>query len=542
MSFRQEIRRAALVASARHCCVCQRYKGVRVEVHHIVPEADGGPNTLDNAIVLCFDCHADAGHYNQRHPRGTKFSRAELRAAKEKWFGIVSEGGVDSRNEADLLYCRYLICRSVDILAEILAGDFKQIPVDNPVLVRNECSAYLSGLLDDEKAASSGDRFNGGSFANRDEYLRAHPDAVPTNRGSGRFSFYELLRVPSRKELLDTWAAGRPLIEKLVSRGAEPADVSIVASFFQECGEDHYQEDLITRPPWGAFLAATNVSNAPLTLKRLVAVRPTTAEEGFRAFRSPDNPARELDLPAAPIQQGMTVVIPLGVVLGPLGTVEEETWSRTERDIDRRGPVQVVTHSGVRQASVSHATVGPFLWPQGIQMTRSGRIVHQEMHELDLTNVYTLSRYWETGSCPHLFFALSGRRLMYGGTLLAAGNCRTAVSRFVVPNGVDTAMIAELEDEVTHVDSISLDDTQRNLRLRLKRGQVFAFPVGAGMVVRVQGSYKPITSSAITGDTTHRSALVHEFIYRSREGLRLGRGSKAQQRHKRGLPPRPPVC
>jgi len=81
VGFPKGVKDRILVAAARHCCVCHRYNGVGVEAHHIVQEADGGPNKYENAIVLCFDCHAAAGHYNSRHPRGTKFSPEELRLA-----------------------------------------------------------------------------------------------------------------------------------------------------------------------------------------------------------------------------------------------------------------------------------------------------------------------------------------------------------------------------------------------------------------------------------------------------------------------------
>lgn len=37
MSFSTEVKERALVASARHCSVCHRYKGIKTEVHHIVP-------------------------------------------------------------------------------------------------------------------------------------------------------------------------------------------------------------------------------------------------------------------------------------------------------------------------------------------------------------------------------------------------------------------------------------------------------------------------------------------------------------------------
>ena len=48
-----------------------------MELHHIVHESSGGKSVFDNCIPLCFDCHAEAGHYNPKHPKGTKYSPSE---------------------------------------------------------------------------------------------------------------------------------------------------------------------------------------------------------------------------------------------------------------------------------------------------------------------------------------------------------------------------------------------------------------------------------------------------------------------------------
>ena len=73
------------MASARHCCVCHRYKGIKLEVHHIIPTEKGGSDDFDNTITLCFDCHCNAGHYNPNHPKGSKYSPEELRLARDEW-------------------------------------------------------------------------------------------------------------------------------------------------------------------------------------------------------------------------------------------------------------------------------------------------------------------------------------------------------------------------------------------------------------------------------------------------------------------------
>jgi len=86
MSFPPSTREDALVRSHRRCCVCHDFAGRNVNVHHVIQEAHAGPNDLSNAIVLCFRCHAEAGHYNPTHPLGTKYSPGELRRHRDQWW------------------------------------------------------------------------------------------------------------------------------------------------------------------------------------------------------------------------------------------------------------------------------------------------------------------------------------------------------------------------------------------------------------------------------------------------------------------------
>jgi hypothetical protein len=62
-----------------------------MELHHIDEKAKGGPNTFENCIPLCFECHADVGHYNDDHPKGTKYSPKELLAHRDNWYEKVKQ-------------------------------------------------------------------------------------------------------------------------------------------------------------------------------------------------------------------------------------------------------------------------------------------------------------------------------------------------------------------------------------------------------------------------------------------------------------------
>jgi hypothetical protein len=86
MSFPKDIVDRVLVASRRRCCICHKPCGVKIEMHHIRPTSKGGDDSFENCIPLCFDCHAEVGHYNAQHPRGRKYSENELRKLREICF------------------------------------------------------------------------------------------------------------------------------------------------------------------------------------------------------------------------------------------------------------------------------------------------------------------------------------------------------------------------------------------------------------------------------------------------------------------------
>jgi len=80
-----------LVSCHRRCCICHRYCGVKIETDHIVPAGDGGPSSIENAIAVCFECHAEIHGYNDKHPRGRKFRPDELRAHRDQWLRICQQ-------------------------------------------------------------------------------------------------------------------------------------------------------------------------------------------------------------------------------------------------------------------------------------------------------------------------------------------------------------------------------------------------------------------------------------------------------------------
>lgn len=98
MSFPEKVKEKALIACGRGCCLCHKIKGLKIELHHIVQKSEGGQDTFDNCIPLCFDCHADMRSYDHNHPKGIKYTKPELRTRRDDWYLIVKRDGVSERH------------------------------------------------------------------------------------------------------------------------------------------------------------------------------------------------------------------------------------------------------------------------------------------------------------------------------------------------------------------------------------------------------------------------------------------------------------
>lgn len=94
MGFPADVRTKVLIRCARICCLCFKQCGTKIEVHHIEQEADGGANKENNALPVCFDCHADVGSYNAKHPKGTKYRDKELRGRRDALYQLIESGAL----------------------------------------------------------------------------------------------------------------------------------------------------------------------------------------------------------------------------------------------------------------------------------------------------------------------------------------------------------------------------------------------------------------------------------------------------------------
>lgn len=77
MAFSEAVKIKVRKRAHFSCCLCHQ---LEVEVHHIIPQAFGGPDTVENAAPLCASCHARYG----ANPEKRKF----IREVRDHWYGI----------------------------------------------------------------------------------------------------------------------------------------------------------------------------------------------------------------------------------------------------------------------------------------------------------------------------------------------------------------------------------------------------------------------------------------------------------------------
>lgn len=77
MSFTEKLKDKVRKKSHYQCCVC---KELFIDIHHIIPESENGPDDIDNAAPLCAKCHRQFGN-NPDH-------RKTIRGMRDLWYKI----------------------------------------------------------------------------------------------------------------------------------------------------------------------------------------------------------------------------------------------------------------------------------------------------------------------------------------------------------------------------------------------------------------------------------------------------------------------
>ena len=419
MGFSAKIRERALLACARRCCVCHRFKGVNIEVHHIVPAAKGGSDNWENAIPLCFDCHSAAGHYNADHSKGTKYSPEELRGHREKLYANVADGRVPAADAAAIagVHVRRLVFLSYTQAREMLNGTLQSPHFKFGPLIQNTVSKFMQTVLADElplalnPAALTGTARPGVVFVKnywktRSELVAALPEFQALDE-----------RAVEQRDFRDG-AIGSKLLVRSVAAGLSPAQIGVLKIQHNLCAEETWSVEYRVRRPLFVFTLIENLGTEVISVENVTGVQYAPLGLAPRAVAFPAIGTDKIEIAAVVLPPGHSMVVPTAVLLSP---AEEDDLSFEWVDMQGHGdsvPYTAYSDEQSRLGSDAYLQVGPSFTVTATDILAGGNVGKFEAPLFDLKRVYLLGDALMAGSCPHVLVEFFDGRVMHLGEVL----------------------------------------------------------------------------------------------------------------------------
>jgi hypothetical protein len=275
----------------------------------------------------------------------------------------------------------------------------------------------------------------------------------------------------------------------------------------------------IVRTVWPVYVAATNIAAHPITL-RAVVLRGEKNED-YRPLQSiHEISSQEAPLPPCPIRPNETVLIPIATLLAPFDSPRPVI----ERWIDQRqaahGIVEnpasdvdelVYAEYGPAAFQGFHA-VGPRLEVSAIPYADRGFSLSHAVHDFDPCHLYTLDRDFMGGSCPHLFFVTNGSVVYWGELFQTAGQRSSVV--ITVPEGATLAVIAELEQEVTTIESVMQEGRSLAELQILRTNDYVNLPLHSKKDLLIVGQYDLENPSLVPTSAARKRQVIGRFVTR----------------------------
>ena len=474
MPFSSLIRTKVLVDSARHCAVCHRYKGVGVEIHHIQPEGEGGPSTYDNAICLCFDCHSWAGHYNDAHPKGMKYSKSELRLAREKFYQIVREGKVGApANEDTTVLFRFVLCSSPEAIHDLAIGRIEGSPIGKFQLLQNK-------------------RLNEMRFAFENYQLHRSVESPVENFEELDKTRLDFDKTQSRPLEITDVKGGKfsnLFLEQMVDSGVDPAQIGRVNSYLGECGEPRWCEVLVARQLLGCFVQVINDSSKRIRIDNLFSYE--TKPSVFTQLDALKGAPVTSRIAPCILEPDSSLLIPLGILFGANENIFVDGYELANNRISDEQVENLSLVDCNADELVWYGTTTKLL---GVGGTVEGKNFFCESHELgSAPGLYRIDRHWLCGSCPFVVCqnSIDGTWYLLGEILSNSPSAQLSKQYSIrLPENARKIRIIEAEHETAHITSIFVDALLAMRDITLRLGDSVELDVAGANELTVTGYYE----------------------------------------------------
>jgi rubrerythrin len=161
LPFPETVKAEARRKAHFRCVICHE---PFVDVHHMIRESEGGPNTLENAAPLCAKCHDDYGNNPDK--------RKQIKGMRDLWYDICekrySESDIKDYEKLNELYEMTKTVQKDQVKSQEILREIKNTM--SGLLNATEDSIKKSGTLNDVITTSgyvtSGTKLGSNVYAN----------------------------------------------------------------------------------------------------------------------------------------------------------------------------------------------------------------------------------------------------------------------------------------------------------------------------------------------------------------------------------------
>ncbi len=370
--------------------------------------------------------------------------------------GLAGVIKVLKRDGKPFVSIKHLVVKSDFVVKQLLNGHFQtfyeQLHARRVYMQNNEVLNYLKAIYRDHVSQN---RYNNWDetpvSALRDPNLSTYERTT---------DIHELIELSQKHDPIIT---GR-IIANLTknNKTVHPGDFCRISYFDEGCGEE-VAEMIEFRPLWLVLLWIENLSDGPIDVGDYSGnMYYPNLELDYRGLSFSEGENYRRDIPFNILQKEESILIPEFILLAPIEPYPTHNAKEIKCDSyeDWLDLLYAFTPSQIEKG---FHLIGPSLTVAQIGFAN----ITEEVHEFDITNTLTVSDLIEVGSCPYVI-GYRGGKIQYLKDVLSNGPEKIDIQSF------DYIIIAEIEDEITVLDELSVGDTMSQTTLvrnrTLKKG------------------------------------------------------------------------
>lgn len=412
---------------------------------------------------------------------------------------IISEA---SFSESDALSTKFMITSEFGFIKEISENDLSNFPFENPILLENSVLKFLREITKGQNYRHTEiDKF---ISLDKDNYKAHYPDSLVLPNKENEYQFFFHKRIPKNQELKSITKDDN-VSQFLLNNGISVKKVGeIMTCYESECGEGRFQELYQLRPFYAQFLIIKNISSFPIKLKSIESM----FHDGVLYESSIVNDRNITELPGFIIEPAQNVIIPIGLFLSDFQDLSMLNQSIVTSTYVPEQVQQLKLGSIHQNQKIEF--IGPRLVPKKVRLVIKEQDLNFDIHDFSFEKVYWVDRHWQCGSCPHLFF-VQNKELKYQGEILSVAPNQVHTERFVIPEMITELIIAELEEEITHIDYLKINEIVFENQITLNEGETYSVFVSPNDLIEIKGRYEVNSFSNRTLSIREKHNLIKRF-------------------------------